>query len=378
MNPRGLGLVSAGRFLSFGRPFLDDRRCQLRSLRTLFLVIVPFVLLVGACGDSDSEGGSAPDDSVPAESSPTSAAGTDPSVTTAAPSSSSAAPTTAVQEEATFPVTIESASGPVTIEERPERIVSLSATATEMLFAIGAGDQVVAVDEFSNYPPEAPITDLSGLEPNLEAIVGYEPDLVVMSFDPGDAVAGLQAAGVPSLVQDGAATLDDTYTQIEQLGAATGHVGEAADLVRQMQADIEELAASVPERETPLSYYHELDDLLFSATSQTFTGEIYSLAGLVNVADEADADGSAGGYPQLSAEYLLAADPDLIFLADTKCCGQTAQTLAARPGFSELTAVSEDRVVELDEDIAQRWGPRVVDFLEAVVAAVSAVEVPTG
>lgn len=255
----------------------------------------------------------------------------------------------------------------------PQRIVSLSPSATEMLFAIGAGDQVLAVDAFSYFPPEAPVTELSGFEPNVEAIIGYEPDLVVLSDDIGDVVSGLEAAGITTLLLNASVTIPDTYAQIEQLGVATGHGPEATELVGQMRTKIDALIASIPERATPLTYYHELDDLLYSVTSTTFIGELYALAGLTNVADAADPDGAAGGYPQLSAEYLIDADPDLIFLADTVCCDQSAASLAERPGFDQLSAVKAGNVIELNDDVASRWGPRIVDFLETVVAATNAV-----
>jgi iron complex transport system substrate-binding protein len=260
-------------------------------------------------------------------------------------------------------------------EDAPERIVSLSPTATEMLFAIDAGDQVVAVDDQSTYPEEAPRTDLSGFEPNVEAIVAEDPDLVVLSEDTGDVVAGLEAADVEALVLTAATTLEDSYDQIEQLGEVTGHEGEAAQVVRRMKDDIEEITSSLPEPEGEApTYYHELDQTLFTATSSTFIGEVYGLLGLENIADAADAEGS--GYPQLSAEYVLEQNPDLIFLADTKCCGQTAETVAARPGWAQLDAVVQDHVVELDDDIASRWGPRVVDLLRTVADEVA--RVPAG
>lgn len=255
-------------------------------------------------------------------------------------------------------------------EGAPQRIVSLSPAATEMLFAIGAGDQVIAVDALSNYPTDAPVTDLSGFEPNVEAVVGYEPDLVVLSDDINDIVAGLDAAGVETLQTPAAATIEDTYSQITQLGAATGQEDGAAELVAEMRAEIEDLTSQVPDRAIPLTYYHELDDTLFTVTSSTFVGEIYALAGLVNIADGSDPDGAAGGYPQLSAEVLIDANPDLVFLADTKCCGQDGATFASRPGFADLGAVTNGQVIELDDDIASRWGPRIVDFLRAVVKAV--------
>ena len=254
-----------------------------------------------------------------------------------------------------------------------ERIVSISTVATEMLFAIDAGDRVVAVDSMSNYPAEAPTTDLSGYQPNVEAILGFAPDLVVLSYDPGDVMAGLEAAGVATLLQGAAYTLADTYDQITALGAITGDVDEAAALVAGMQSEMAELAASVRERDEPLSYYHELDDTLYTVTSSTFIGEVYALAGLVNAADAADPDGASWGYPQLSAEYLLDADPDLIFLADTRCCSQTAVTVAERPGWETLTAVTNGTVIELDDDVASRWGPRIVHLLRVIVDSVNAI-----
>ncbi|WP_419855589.1 ABC transporter substrate-binding protein [Candidatus Poriferisodalis sp.] len=252
------------------------------------------------------------------------------------------------------------------------RIVSISPTGTEILFAIGAGDRVVAVDQFSYYPPEAPVTDLDGWNPNLEAIASYEPDLVVLQTN-GDLIAGLEALGIAFLAHDAPSVFDDVYAQIAHFGDVTGQVDEAAQLAADMQADIADLVAAAPDA-SGLTYYHELDNTLYSVTSGTFIGQVYGLFGLDNVADPADADGSHFGYPQLSDEYLVDADPDLIFLADTLCCGQNAETVAARPGWNQLSAVQEGRVVELSDDIVSRWGPRLVDF----IAAISGVLVDTG
>ena len=245
-----------------------------------------------------------------------------------------------------------------------ERIVSISPTGTEILFAIGAGDRVVAVDQFSYYPPEAPVTDLDGWNPNLEAIASYEPDLVVLQTD-GDLIAGLETLGIAVLAHDAPFVLDDVYAQIAEFGEVTGQVDEAAALAADMQAEIADLVAAAPDA-SGLTYYHELDNTLYSVTSGTFIGQVYGLFGLDNVADPADADGSAFGYPQLSDEYLVDADPDLIFLADTLCCGQNAETVAARPGWDQLTSVQTGRVVELSDDIVSRWGPRLVDFIAAI------------
>ena len=130
--------------------------------------------------------------------------------------------------EATYPVTV----GDLTLNEQPVRIVSLSATATEMLYAIGAGSQVVAVDEYSNYPQEAVAlgTKLSGFQPNVEAISGYTPDLVIVSYDPGGFVDQLKSLGIPVYIGNAATGLDDVYEQIEQLGVLTGHTAQAVQV----------------------------------------------------------------------------------------------------------------------------------------------------
>ena len=270
---------------------------------------------------------------------------------------------------AEFPVTLDAANGKVTIDARPDRIVSLSPTATEMLFAIGAGDQVIAAEENSNYPDEAPDTDLSGFEPNVEAIAAHEPDLVIASNEPGDLEDSIEALDIPFLLQPAAETLDDTYAEILELGTATGHTEGARQVMDSMLRAISEIRSNLPQFDDPPTYFHELDDTYFTATSKTFIGLVYGSLGLVNIADEADKDGS--GYPQLSAEYIIKADPDLIFLADTKCCGQSAATVAKRPGWDQISAVQNGGVIELDDDIASRWGPRVVDFLQAVADAMA-------
>lgn len=268
---------------------------------------------------------------------------------------------------AAFPVTVQAGNGAVTIPARPERIISLSPTATESLFAIGAGPQVIAVDDQSDFPPEAPRTDLSGFKPNVEAIIERKPDLVVIANDIDGIAAELTKVGVPVLLEPAAAVLEDGYDQILDLGAATGNLDQARRVVDDMKRRLEELVAAAPTSKR-LTYYHELDTSLYSVTSRTFLGQIYGMFGLVNIADQAP--DASGGYPKLSGEFVIKADPDLIFLADVECCGQSAETLAERPGWSRLSAVKEGRVVELDDDVASRWGPRVVELAEAVSEAV--------
>ncbi len=326
--------------------------------RKLSLLLV-MMLLAAACGSSAS--------TVETTVATTGAPATTEAPTTTAPTTTAAPATTVAPVADGFPVTVAG----VELADRPERIVSLSPTSTEILFAIGAGDQVAAVDSQSNYPPEAPITDLSAFEPNIEAIASFEPDLVVLSWDPGDLVSGLQALGIPVIAHFDAATIDDAYTQITELGMATGNDAAATELIVTMQADIAALVDEYGPSEAGLTVYHEVDDTLYSATSQTFIGSIYSLFGLENIADPADPDG--WGFPQLSAEYILEADPDLIFYGCAAWCGTTPETIAERPGWDGLTAVQTGAMTELDDDIVSRWGPRLVDFVRLIGESLGAV-----
>jgi iron complex transport system substrate-binding protein len=270
-----------------------------------------------------------------------------------------------------YPQTVHAANGSVVISKRPTAIVSLSPTATEMLYAIGAGHQVKAVDQYSDYPLGAPKTKLDGYQPNVEAIVSYKPDLVVVAGDTTGLTAQLAPFHVPVLSLPSATTVSDEYQQIGELGQATGHASSAKTEVAKIQGQIKGIVQKVPKHKKPLTYYFELEQTYFSVTSATFIGQVLGLLGLKSIADGAAGVASNGGYPQLSAEYIIKTNPNYIFLADTLCCGQTAKTVAARPGWSSLSAVSHGHVVPLSDDIASRWGPRIVDLLRTVNAALA-------
>ena len=251
----------------------------------------------------------------------------------------------------------------------PHRIVSLSPTVTEDLFAIGAGKQVVAVDQDSNYPRRAPRTSLSGYTPNSEAIADYHPDLVLISYNPGNFASQLRKLGIKTVMEPAANDLGQAYREILRLGSLTGHNRGATAVVHSMRTHLAAIVQSVPGSRRHLRVYHELDPTYFSATSTTFIGSIYKLFGFRDIADGAGSTG--GGYPQLSAEYIIAQNPQIIVLADTKCCQQSQATVAARPGWNTITAVQRQRVIGVDDDVASRWGPRIVQFARAVARIAS-------
>jgi len=267
-----------------------------------------------------------------------------------------------------FPVTLSASNGAVTIAHQPTTIVSLSPTATEMLFAIGAGPQVKAVDQNSDYPANAPRTKLDALQLNPEAIATYRPDLVVASGLNKSQSQQLAKLNIQVLDEPAATDLDQSYDQLTQLGQATGHADGAATEIATMKQQIATITKTAPTR--PGTYYYELDQTYYSVTSTTFIGKALKLLGLTSIADSAKGAAASGGYPQLSAEFVLEADPGYVFLADTRCCKQSTASVAKRPGWSNLAAVHDGRVVPLDDDIASRWGPRIVDLLKSVADAV--------
>ena len=285
--------------------------------------------------------------------------------------STSAAPAAA----ASFPVTV--GSPQITLAAQPKRIVSLSPTATEMLFAIGAGPEVVAVDTNSDYPASAPHTKLDAYELNAEAVAGYNPDLVIESGMTAAQVGKLRALHLPVLDEPAATAIDQSYRQIDELGTATGHAAGAQALVTSMKQKISSIVAGTPKPPAGTSYYYELDQTYYSVTTSTFVGQVFKLLGLTSIADKAKGAAAAGGYPQLTAEYVLQANPGYVFLADTKCCKQSTATVAKRPGWSVLAAVRDGRVIPLDDDIASRWGPRIVDLLQTVADAMRAHPIPS-
>ena len=281
-----------------------------------------------------------------------------------------ATPTASPAAGSSFPATVSAANGAVHIGSRPKAIISLSPTSTEMLYAIGAGSQVKAVDNDSDYPPQAPKTKLSGFQPNVEAIAAHKPDLVVVDANTSGLVNRLAAFKIPVLVMPAAAKVSDVYAQFDELGRATGHLTQAERENARLRSQLAQIAAAEPHHSAPLTYYYELDQTYYSVTSDTFVGQLLHLLGMKSIADTAKGAAAAGGYPQLSSEFIIKANPDYIILADTLCCRQSAASVAKRSGWSGLAAVKDGHIIALNDDIASRWGPRIIDLLRTVASGV--------
>jgi iron complex transport system substrate-binding protein len=274
-----------------------------------------------------------------------------------------------------------SASSPRTVPTANMCIVSLSPTATETLFKIGAGLNVEAVDTDSNYPTTGlPSVRLDPFNPNAEQIAtickktkahpSSKPDLVVIAYDANSIKEQLGALGVRVVLQDAPAGLKGAYAQMTALGALTGHPLAAAHLVTQIRDVVAmDVRAIAPHPKKTLNTYYELDPTLYSLTSSTFVGQLMVMLGIKDIADAVDVPGD-GGYPQLTAEYLVTQSPRLVFLADTVCCHQNATTFGSRTGFKTIRAVRFGHVYGLNDDIASRWGPRLGLLMNRITAAV--------
>jgi iron complex transport system substrate-binding protein len=265
---------------------------------------------------------------------------------------------------------------------KPSCVVSLSPTATETLYAIGAGPEVQAVDTDSDYPTTGlPKKRINALSPSVEAIIGIcktsaahssaKPDLVVISYDANEIKEKLSAVGVKVVEQLPPSNVAGALAQIEQLGALTGHVKSADALAASVKHTINADIASIPKHpgKTLTAYYELSTKPYYSLTSSTFVGSLLKALGVVNIADAKNTTADAG-YPELSAEYIVSANPKMIFLADTICCKQSSTSVAKRPGFSKVAAVQDHEVVGLSDDIASRWGPRLSVLMNQLTASV--------
>ena len=275
-----------------------------------------------------------------------------------------AATPTAVQEAvaapspAVFPVTVTDSNGKqLVFDSPPESIVALAPSFVEVLFAIAAGDAVVAVDENTDFPPEAAAkTKLSGYQPSVEGIAALEPDLVIIFFDPGGLEEALEGLGIPVLFLVSPQSVEGVFDQMRLLGQVTGHADDAEQLIDGMRESIDAITAKLADVQEGPRVFHEIGPELYTASDEDFVGDLYTILKAQNIA------AGAGLFPQLTEEAVIAADPEVIILADMPAV--TPEEVKARPGWDSLSAVQNDRVFAVDPDLVSRQGPRLVDGLE--------------
>ncbi len=282
--------------------------------------------------------------------------------------SSSTSPASGVEPAASFPVTLTDDHGTViTIPSEPLRIVSTAPSNTEILFALGLGNRVVGVSSLDDYPPEAAVVPKIGdFQVNPEAVIACDPDLVLGFLGNDDGLTAVSETGIPVLVFD-PASLDGVYSDIETIGRATGAVSQADELVTSIKNDVEAIAKTARETGASPRIFYALDTALWTAGPGSFLDELIRVAGGINIAEEV-AGGLAQPYYQFAPEQLVAADPDVILLANTAY--KTTTEFTRDPRFAGLKAVEEDRVMVVDDVLITRPGPRIARGLEILAAAI--------
>ena len=253
----------------------------------------------------------------------------------------------------------------VTLNTEPQRIISLAPSHTEILYALRLGDRVVGVTEYCNYPPEAAEKPKIGgfSDVDMERVVGLEPDLVLAtSLHTAEVVPALQERGIPVFVAD-PQTVPEVLETIRTIGHITGKDQAAGALTAQMQERINAVQEKIKDAPRPRVFW-ELGPELYTAGPGSFLNDLIVMAGGENISADADSP-----WPQLSLEAIVLKDPEIVVLADHNY-GETVETVTQRPGWENITAVREGRIVELTNDDIVSWpGPRIVEGLEFLARA---------
>jgi len=363
-----------------------DKRWKLRetSIRNLaaMLWIALSLALLAACGagsagsgadgvDGQAQGAAAQRSEAAAGTDPGAASGTEPDAVVKTETRPDQGADGAGGKRTVYPLTVTDATGAqVTLEAAPRRIVSTSPSETEILFALGLGDRIVAVSDYDNYPPEALDKPKIGgtWDPNEEAIIAMEPDLVVggISMSP-DIAERLRSLGL-AVYKAHPASLEEALDTIVQFGVLTDAQEEAERLAAAMREDIRrvaEAAAGIPEDEKVKVYFEIAPG--WTVGRGEYLDELIRLAGGINVA------GDAEGWLMVNEEHIIAQNPDVILYVANLVDFETGKTLEelikSRPGWEKMKAIRENRFAGLDEDIISRTGPRITDALLQIAEA---------
>lgn len=322
-----------------------SRRRRWRAFAAMTVVFAAVALAFAACGGDDGDGSTA----------------TQPAATVA-----NGATPAASASAAAFPFTFTDSTGThVTFSEAPKRIISYSPGATEVLFAVGAGAQVIAVDEFSDYPVAAKaLPHVQYSKPSPEPALAMKPDLVIMSGQQAGQVPQFRQLGMRVVLLKEPGDVPAVFEQVRNVGRMTGHGDEAAKLATALEGRLEKVKATVATKSDAPVVFYEITPDLFTVSPNSFVGNLLTIAKAKNVVTD-----TSNAFPQLSVETVLKADPAVILLADGgDDGGQTPEMVKARPGWDRVKAVRDGRVVVIDSDIFSRPGPRVLDALEQLVA----------
>jgi iron complex transport system substrate-binding protein len=266
-----------------------------------------------------------------------------------------------------FPVTVTDDDGQtITIDKEPQRLITLAPSNTEIVYALGIGDRLVAVSDYSDYPPEAASKPKVGyIRVDIERVIGYNPDLILATGAHRQQVTPqLRQRGLKVITLD-PKNIEGVFDNILLVGRATGQTTAAEKLVADLKARVAQIESKVRQTGTRPRVFFELDKSLFTVGPGSFIHDLIVRAGGENIAGDADRP-----YPQLSLEVLLQRDPEVIIITDIgQYGGETPESVRARPGWQSVSAVRNNRVVPINPDLVNRPGPRVVDGFEAIARA---------
>ncbi|WP_174734600.1 ABC transporter substrate-binding protein [Mesobacillus harenae] len=276
-------------------------------------------------------------------------------------------------KESDFPVTITDAlDNEVTIEAKPEKIVSLIPSNTEIAFGLGLGEQVVGVSDFDNFPEEtAQKEKIGGMEFNIEKIISLSPDLVLAHASSAhNSEAGLQQlrdAGITVLVVNDATNFEEVYESIQMVGKASGESEKADELVADMKEKLDGIknkAAEINEADRK-SVFVEVSPApeIYTAGTNTFMDEMLKLINAENVVTEE-------GWPKMDPEAVIEKNPDVIITTHGYYTENPVENVMSRDGWQDITAVTNKQVVDVDSDMVTRTGPRLVEGVEALAKAI--------
>lgn len=336
--------------------------------KIVFPLAVAVSLLLGACTSTAV----APTKAPVATSVPPTAASTPTMAPTFVPPTVAPLPTVAPTVVPAFPMTItDGAKRKVTLDSVPARIISLTPSNTEILFAVGAGDLVVGVTQYCDFPAKAKeLTKIGGFSAksiSIETIVSLKPDLVLANASGQESViVALEQANI-KVIAVNATSFDDVYANLGMTGKITGHAAEAAKVVDAMKARVATVLKkieNVAQKDRPTVFWEVWDEPLMTAGPGTFIGQMIGTAGGVNVFADLKED-----YPTVSAEEIVKRNPAFILGPDSHGDKLVAEQLAARPGWKQIDAVKNNKVFLVDGNSSSRPGPRLVDALEAIAKA---------
>jgi iron complex transport system substrate-binding protein len=314
----------------------------MKKYYSLFLAMVAAVMILGGCGDTQPE---------PKQEEKT-----------------------ADEQHTDFPVTVKDALGDdVVIEEKPENIISLIPSNTEIVYALENGDAIVGVTDFDNYPEEAMAKEkIGGIEFNIEKMISLKPDLIFAHESTADgAAAGLQQlrdAGIDVVVVNDAQTFDGVYTSIEMIGEAIGESEKAAELVNDMKNRFAELKkqAEAIKADQQKTVFVEVSPApeIYAAGKNTFIDEMLTLIGAKN------AIGDMEGWPKVDQEAIVERNPDVVVTTYGYYSEKPVEQVIGRPGWNQVKAVKDQQVFDVHSDLVTRSGPRLAEGAEELAKAI--------